>query len=173
MTNEQTTIYKTLHGKLRIKQHNSGAREWWAVPIVLTRVSLVTRFRLIFMCKLSPFWRKWLMFLVKTNLCIVHCPLIEWDAAMFMRGSVSLLNSPYRIVDTDPCNPDPCSHGRCKRVGTGYRCKCFSGYSGSTCSGNTNWLLNFEIIILPLTHNFYTVIVLSMHWEGTFKIKKQ
>ena len=42
------------------------------------------------------------------------------------------------ISDTDPCDPDPCAHGRCKPVGTGYRCKCYSGYSGSTCTGNVS-----------------------------------
>jgi hypothetical protein len=130
---------------------------------VLTRIPLMTFFRLIFMFKRSSFWRTLLMFLFKINLCIVHCLLIEWDAAMFMRGSVSLLNSSHHIVDTDPCNPDPCSHGRCKRVGTDYRCKCYSGYSGSTCSGNMNWVSNFGIIILPLTHNVNTAIVLRMH----------
>ena len=147
----------------KIEQNNSGAREWWAVSIVLTRIPLMTCFRLIFMFKRSSFWRTLLMFLFKINLCIVHCLLIEWDAAMFMRGSVSLLNSSHHIVDTDPCNPDPCSHGRCKRVGTDYRCKCYSGYSGSTCSGNMNWVSNFGIIILPLTHNVNTAIVLRMH----------
>ena len=41
----------------------------------------------------------------------------------------------YLILETDPCNPNPCPHGRCNVIGNSYSCKCYSGYSGSTCSG--------------------------------------
>ena len=57
--------------------------------------------------------------------------LINLDTCVYMSW-----NPCHLIPDTDPCDPDPCAHGSCTRVGNGYICKCYSGYSGSTCSGS-------------------------------------
>ena len=54
----------------------------------------------------------------------------------------------YLILETDPCNPNPCPRGRCKIVGNSYSCKCYSSYSGSTCSGKS--FFYFRIMILTL-----------------------
>ena len=39
------------------------------------------------------------------------------------------------IVDNNPCDPDPCTHGQCVASGRTYRCTCNTGYSGTTCNG--------------------------------------
>jgi hypothetical protein len=39
------------------------------------------------------------------------------------------------IVDNNPCNPDPCTHGQCVASGETYTCTCNSGYSGTICDG--------------------------------------
>ena len=78
------------------------------------------------------FWKTMIWVMQLTTLHeIVFYNLINLDACVYMSW-----NPCHLIPDTDPCDPDPCAHGRCKRVGNGYICKCYYGYSGSTCSGS-------------------------------------
>jgi hypothetical protein len=37
------------------------------------------------------------------------------------------------VLDYDPCNPNPCTHGTCTTSSGSVQCSCHSGYSGATC----------------------------------------
>jgi Notch-like protein len=49
------------------------------------------------------------------------------------------------IVDYNPCNPDPCTHGQCVASGGTYTCTCNSGYSGTTCDGKITKIKVYDI----------------------------
>ena len=79
------------------------------------------------------------------------------------------LTASYLILDTDPCNPNPCVHGRCRAAGTSYSCRCRAGYTGSTCSGNIAiagvW---YTIYTITLKYNMiFVTIYLSLVYLST------
>ena len=38
------------------------------------------------------------------------------------------------ILDTDPCNPDPCQNGaKCSMENNKFKCTCTDGYAGNRC----------------------------------------
>lgn len=39
----------------------------------------------------------------------------------------------YLISFVDYCNPNPCHGGTCVAGETGYKCRCYEGYSGPQC----------------------------------------
>ena len=53
----------------------------------------------------------------------------------------------YLILDTDPCNPSPCVHGRCRAAGSSYSCRCRAGYTGPMCSGNIYYAVRNVYIV--------------------------
>ena len=40
------------------------------------------------------------------------------------------------VFDDNPCDRDPCVHGNCVDLVLDFRCDCFLGYKGRSCSGN-------------------------------------
>jgi len=84
------------------------------------------------------------------------------------------LPASYLILDTDPCNPNPCVHGRCRAAGTSYYCTCRAGYTGPTCSGNINYALR-NVYIVEVSREMFDVfelISICVYMRGSLSYYK-
>ena len=75
-----------------------------------------------------------------------------------LRRTTQRITRPQSMVETEPCNPNPCQHNStCEQFDTdsNYSCKCPDGYSGAHCTGKWStdrWGHISNIFYLRLFH---------------------